>query len=89
MSLNITVLNAIINHSDDYFLPALDNIRPATPIMEDRQLLDLSQGVNNNMLLSPNSTNFIKIEVKRLKIESESELANPRADLHEGPNIEV
>ena len=41
------MLNAIINHTDEYFLPALDNIRPASPILEDRQLLDLSLGVNS------------------------------------------
>jgi hypothetical protein len=55
LSPEITVLNALIIHSEEYFLPALDNIRPVSPIMEDRQLLDMSLGVNNDTLLSPKS----------------------------------
>ena len=36
LSPEITVLNAIINHTEEYFLLALDNIQPASPILEDR-----------------------------------------------------
>lgn len=55
LSPEITVLNALINHSDEYFLPAVENIRPASPIMEDRQYLDMSLGVDNDTLLTPKS----------------------------------
>ena len=35
LSPEITVLNALINHSEEYFLPALDNIRAVSPIIEE------------------------------------------------------